>query len=68
LADFALWVSVCEEVLEMKPGEAIAACRANSAAADLALEASPVYKPLSELAQQGLPGLSQKFVRGLTRG
>jgi hypothetical protein len=26
LADFALWVSACEEVLGMKPGEAMAAC------------------------------------------
>ena len=38
-----LWVSACEEALGMKPGEALAACRANSAEArDLALEASPL--------------------------
>ena len=50
LADFALWVSACEEALGMKPGEALAACQANSAEArDLALEASPLYQPLAEL-------------------
>src|SRR6516164_9782848 len=50
LADFALWVSACEEALGMKPGEAITACRANSAEAhDLVLEASPLYQPLVEL-------------------
>ena len=32
LADFALWVSACEEALGMKPGEAMAAYRINSAA------------------------------------
>src|ERR1700731_3197905 len=33
LADFALWVSACEEALGMQPGEAMAACHANCAAA-----------------------------------
>ena len=27
LADFALWVSACEEALGMKPGKAMAACQ-----------------------------------------
>jgi hypothetical protein len=57
LADFALWVSACEEALGMKPGEALAAYRANSAEArDLALEASPLYQPLAELAREGFTG------------
>jgi hypothetical protein len=57
LADFALWVSACEEALGMQPGEALAACRANSAEArDLALEASPLYQPLAELAREGFTG------------
>ena len=57
LADFALWVSACEKALGMKPGEAMAACRANSAEArDLALEASPLYEPLAELAREGFTG------------
>ncbi len=57
LADFALWVSACEEALGMRPGEAMAACQANCAAArDLALEASPLYGPLAELAREGFAG------------
>ncbi|MGD0291532.1 MAG: hypothetical protein ABSC63_18035 [Candidatus Binataceae bacterium] len=57
LADFARWVSACEDALGMKSGEAIAACRANSAeACDLALEASPLYEPLAELAREGFTG------------
>jgi hypothetical protein len=57
LADFALWVTACEEALGMQPGKAIAACRTNSAEArDLALEASPLYEPLTELAREGFTG------------
>jgi hypothetical protein len=57
LADFALWVTACEEALGMRPGEAIAACQTNSAAArDLALEATPLYGPLAELAREGFTG------------
>jgi hypothetical protein len=57
LADFALWVSACEEALGMKLGEAMTACQANSAETrDLALEASPLYQPLSELAREGFTG------------
>jgi hypothetical protein len=57
LADFALWVSACEEALDMKRGEAMAACQTNSAEGrDLALEASPLYGPLAELAREGFTG------------
>jgi hypothetical protein len=57
LADFARWASACEEALGMQPGEAIAACRANSAGArDLALEASPLYEPLAALVREGFTG------------
>jgi hypothetical protein len=57
LADFALWGSACEEAMGMKPGEAMAACQANCAEArDLALEASPLYVPLAELAREGFTG------------
>ena len=57
LADFALWVSACEEALGMQPGEAMAAWRANCVEArDLALEASPLYEPLAELAREGFTG------------
>jgi hypothetical protein len=55
LADFALGVSACEEALGMKQGEAMAACQANSVETrDLALDATPLYGPLSELAPRGL--------------
>ncbi|SRR6266851_4959658 len=41
----------------MKPGEAVAAYRANCAAArDLALKASPLYEPLVEMAREGFTG------------
>jgi hypothetical protein len=41
----------------MQPGEAIAACRANSAEArDLALEATPLYEPLAALVREGFTG------------
>jgi hypothetical protein len=41
----------------MKPGAAMAACRANCAAAgDLALVASPLFEPLAELAREGFTG------------
>jgi hypothetical protein len=65
LADFALWVTACEEALGMEPGEAIAACRTNSAEArDLALEASPLYRPLVELAREGFTGtVAELFAR-----
>ena len=57
LADFALWVSACEGALGMNSGEVIAAYRANRAEArDLALEASPLYEPLAQLARQGFMG------------
>jgi hypothetical protein len=57
LADFALWVTACEPALGMEPGEAVTACQTNSAEArDLALEASPLYVPLAELAREGFTG------------
>jgi hypothetical protein len=47
----------CEEALGMQPGKAMAACQTNCAEArDLALEASPLYQPLAELAREGFTG------------
>jgi hypothetical protein len=67
LADFALWVNACEEDLGMKQGVAMAACQANCAEArDLALEASPLYEPLTESAREGFTGPLQNFMRGST--
>jgi hypothetical protein len=57
LADFALWISACESALGLNPGEAAAAWLDNSAEAhSLALEASPLYQPLAELAREGFTG------------
>ena len=57
LADFALWVTACEPALGMEPGEVVTACQTNSAEArDLALESSPLYGPLAELAREGFTG------------
>jgi hypothetical protein len=57
LADFALWVSACEEALGMKAVEAMVACQANcSAARDVAIEASPLYVPLAEFAREAFTG------------
>ena len=57
LADFALWASACEEALGIESGEALAALRANHGEArQLALDASPLYEPLAELAREGFTG------------
>jgi len=57
MADFALWVSACEEGLGMKAGEVLDVYRANRIDAhNLALESSPLYEPIVELARQGFSG------------
>src|SRR3984957_16053884 len=57
MADFALWVNACEECLGMKSGEALTAYRYNlTETHNLALESSPLYEPVAELAQQGFNG------------
>src|SRR6202044_142944 len=57
LAGFSLWGRGGEGALGMESGEAMAACQANCAEARaLALEASPLYVPLAELAREGFTG------------
>ena len=57
MADFALWVNACEESLGMKPGEALTAYQSNlTETHNLALESSPLYEPVAELAQEGFSG------------
>jgi len=66
LADFALWLSACEEALGIRPGEAMAACQTNSVEArDLALDSSPLYQPLVELAREGFIGTVAELHAGL---
>ena len=63
MADFALWVSACEIALGLEQGEALEAYKANLAEArDLALEASPVYEALRELARDGFCGTSSELL------
>jgi putative DNA primase/helicase len=57
MADFAIWVSACEESLGMKPGEALTTYQSNRTEThNLALESSPLYEPVAELAQEGFNG------------
>jgi hypothetical protein len=57
MADFAIWISACEEGLGMKPGEALSAYQSNRAQTrHLALESSPLYEPLAKLAGEGFTG------------
>src|SRR5580658_7188361 len=65
MADFAIWVNACEESLGMKPGEALAAYQSNRTETQtLALESSPLYEPVAQLAREGFSGtVTELFVR-----
>src|SRR5271155_4711655 len=57
MADFAIWVKACEASLGMKPGEALAVYQSNlTETHSLALESSPLYEPIAELAKGGFSG------------
>jgi hypothetical protein len=57
MADFALWVSACEEGLGLKPGEALTVYDfSRIETRNLALESSPLYEPIAKLAQEGFSG------------
>ena len=57
MADFAIWVNACEDSLGMKPGEALTIYQANRAETrNLALESSPLYEPVAQLAREGFSG------------
>ena len=57
MADFAIWVNACEESLGMKPGEALTTYQSNRTETHtLALESSPLYEPVAELAHEGFSG------------
>src|SRR5208282_4619362 len=57
MADFAIWVNACEESLGMKPGEALTTYQSNRAETHhLALESSPLYEPVAQLAREGFRG------------
>jgi hypothetical protein len=57
MADFALWVNACERSLGMEAGEALVTYKSNRAEThNLALESSPLYEPVAELARDGFSG------------
>jgi hypothetical protein len=63
MADFAIWLSACEKALGLERGEALEAYRTNRAEArNLALEASPVYESIREVAQNGFSGTSSELL------
>ena len=68
MADFALWVNACEEGLGLETGEALDAYRVNcSEALNLALETSPIYEPLREVARTGFSGTSSELLSLLSK-
>src|SRR5277367_2888089 len=67
MADFALWVNACEESLGMEPGEALSAYQSNRTEThNLALESSPLYEPVAELAREGFSGTVTELYARLT--
>ena len=63
MADFAAWASACEEGLGLRCGEFLKVYQANRAdARNLALESSPLYEPLRELAKQGFRGSTAELL------
>jgi hypothetical protein len=63
MAAFAMWIDACERALGLEKGEALEIYTANCAEArNLALEASPVYEPLREVAQAGFSGTSSELL------
>jgi len=68
MADFARWISACERALGLGEVEALEVYRSNCAEArDLALEASPVFEPLRELAKVGFSGTSSELLLVLNK-
>jgi hypothetical protein len=66
MADFAGWASACEDGLGLDRGEFLKVYEANRTdARDLALESSPIYEPLRELAREGFTGSSAELLTRL---
>ena len=66
MADFASWASACEEGFGMDRGKFLKVYEANRAdARDLALESSPLYEPLRELAREGFSGSTAELLTRL---
>jgi hypothetical protein len=67
MADLALWATACEQSLGMKPGEVLTAYGSNrNETRNLALESSPLYEPVAELAHEGFSGTVTELHARLT--
>jgi hypothetical protein len=63
MADFASWASACEEGFGLAPGVFLQAYETNRIdARNLALESSPLYEPLRELAREGFRGSTAELL------
>jgi hypothetical protein len=63
MADFATWASACEDGLGIRSAEFLKVYEANRAdARNLALESSPLYEPLRELAREGFRGSTAELL------
>jgi len=63
MADFASWANACEGGLRLDHSEFLKVYAANRAdARDLALESSPLYEPLRELAREGFRGSTAELL------
>ncbi|MBZ5617446.1 MAG: hypothetical protein LAQ69_01745 [Acidobacteriia bacterium] len=68
MADFATWASACEDGLGLQRGEFLKVYEANRAdARNLALDSSPLYEPLRELAREGFTGSTAELLLRLNR-
>jgi hypothetical protein len=68
LADFAIWATVCEGALGLEKVEALEVYRANCAQSrNLALEESPIYERLREVARVGFSGTSSELLSLLSK-
>jgi hypothetical protein len=66
MADFATWASACEGGLSPDHSEFLKTYAANRAdARNLALESSPLYEPLRELARDGFRGSTAELLARL---
>lgn len=67
MADFARLGKACEESLGMKAGEPLSAYQSNRTEThNLALESSPPYEHVAELAEEGFNGTVTELYARLT--
>ena len=63
MADFAIWVSACENALGVRTGGFLQTYQDNRADGRvLTLESSPLYEPLTVLATEGFNGTTSELL------